>query len=309
MHKPFDTKRRKKRVRKSRKQKLIKYYLVAYIDILAQSESLTKLKHFPQKHEELAEYKKAIMETYVFVEEFRSSFYNYLNIFKNHKTPTLPGIPPQAESILRSMKLMDVKLVFISDTVILYSPIFDDEIPCPQSGIFAVLSAMASTFFSSLAVGKPCRGGIELGPAIVLKEGDIYGYALYKAHELESKVADYPRIVVGDELINFLNVSMMVPQNIDPLLNYRATMSQVCLDLLGKDSDGKNIINYLGEGFKNYCFRETNSTQAMFPESYRFIEASMKTFENGTTDREKENMERYKKLKKYFDENSPRWKR
>jgi hypothetical protein len=35
--------------------------------------------------------------------------------------------------------------------------------------------------------------------------GEIYGTALERAYDLESEVAKYPRIVIGDELSKYLN--------------------------------------------------------------------------------------------------------
>lgn len=55
-----------------------------------------------------------------------------------------------------------------------------------------------------MASKKAFRAGVEVGLGTELDNGEIYGPVLYKAYELESKVAEYPRIVVGKELINYL---------------------------------------------------------------------------------------------------------
>ena len=284
-----------------------KYYLVAYIDVLGQSSILSKLKKLPRTSEENIEFTSAVRDSYGFVRHFRDSFYESVELFKSYKGAPLPSwIPSEGEAILKKMKEMKVKIIVISDTVILYSPIRDDDVPCPQHGIFAVLASMANIFFSALAIEKPCRAGIELGTAIVHDEGDIYGYALYEAHRLESKVADYPRIVVGDELRNYLEFSRSAPRT-DFLTHYSALTSQVCLELFGKDDDGEVILDYLGSSYKKYCFKESESTLAMFPESYRFIEECIKTFEKGKGIKDQEILKKYKKLKCYFEKNISVW--
>jgi hypothetical protein len=230
-----------------------------------------------------------------------------MEMFQNYTEERPPEwIPPEVAPILKKMRAMKVNIIVISDTVILYSPILDEEVSCPQHGVFAVLASMANTFFAALAAGKSCRGGIELGTAIVHDEGDIYGYALYEAHRLESKVAEYPRIVVGNELRNFLESSLSAPR-VDILTNYSALTSQVCLELFGKDNDGELILDYLGPSYKKYCFKENDSTLAMFPEAYRFIEESIKTFEKGNISKDREILDKYKKLKCYFDKNISVW--
>ena len=35
-----------------------------------------------------------------------------------------------------------------------------------------------------------------------------------------------------------------------------------------------------GKGIKKYCFSETESTKAMIPDAYRFIEQGIERFEN-----------------------------
>ena len=44
-----------------------------------------------------------------------------------------------------------------------------------------------------------------MGIAIDVGEGEVYGHALAEALRLESKVAQYPGIAVGEKLISPLN--------------------------------------------------------------------------------------------------------
>jgi len=52
------------------------------------------------------------------------------------------------------------------------------------------------------------RGGIDVGLATEIGPGEIYGTALERAYVLKSKEAEYQRIVIGDELCRYLNVTL-----------------------------------------------------------------------------------------------------
>lgn len=89
-----------------------------------------------------------------------------------------------------------------------------------------------------LSQNTALRGGIELGAATELEEGDIYGPAVAWAHHLESKIATYPRIVIGNGLIDYLKIC----RHDNTLIN-----DIKCLDdMLVSDDDGYTILDWLG---------------------------------------------------------------
>ena len=49
-------------------------------------------------------------------------------------------------------------------------------------------------------MGRPLRGGIDVGLGLEITADEVYGPALERAHYLESRLADYPCVLVGDEL-------------------------------------------------------------------------------------------------------------
>jgi len=107
----------------------------------------------------------------------------------------------------------------------------------------------------SLAEKKAFRAGLDVGIATELKNGEVYGPALFKAYKLESEVAQYPRIVLGNELINYLeNLSRKNPQFPDQNeedIEVCKIMADSCLKMIVKDLDGYLILDYLGEEFRN----------------------------------------------------------
>ena len=52
--------------------------------------------------------------------------------------------------------------------------------------------------------GIPVRGGIDIGVGVDLYPNEVYGPVAASAYKLESEVADYPRIVIGSGLLDYV---------------------------------------------------------------------------------------------------------
>jgi len=121
------------------------------------------------------------------------------------------------------------------------------------NSVYGILMACGSLLLLSLASRKPFRAGIDIGYGIKLPNNEIYGPALFRAYELESNIAQYPRIVVGQQLINFLgNLSLKNPQlekqeAID--IEWCKKIADICLGIIKVDLDGVACIDYLSEDF------------------------------------------------------------
>ncbi len=82
-----------------------------------------------------------------------------------------------------------------------------------------------------------------------ISKKEIYGAALARAYSLESNQAQYPRIVLGPELIDYLHyTASQNPENVQSAISKR--ISERCLDLITIDDDGLPILDYLGETLK-----------------------------------------------------------
>ena len=89
-------------------------------------------------------------------------------------------------------------------------------------GVYAALTSAASTFLTMLAGRQAIRGGIDVGVAVELRDKELYGPALARAYELESKTANYPRVVLGEELIRYIQFQQVRPdENVFPTMNKR----------------------------------------------------------------------------------------
>ena len=89
-------------------------------------------------------------------------------------------------------------------------------------------------------------------------ENEIYGPALSRAYALESKIANYPRVVVGEELIKYLNLIRTLNKNSGLSANDRvnALAAEKSIELLTEDDDGYIIVDYLGSYIRNVFPKE-----------------------------------------------------
>ena len=85
--------------------------------------------------------------------------------------------------------------------------------------------------------------GVELYP------GEIYGAAVANAYELESEIAQYPRIVVGERVVEYLKTHSLNPES-DIYSEFNRSLAEICLGMIAIDFDGNYILDYLGTGFK-----------------------------------------------------------
>ena len=140
-------------------------------------------------------------------------------------------------------------------------------IACVLNGVFAIFSLMGWLCFNGLARGYPIRGAIDVAWGTEVRVGEFYGAAVSNAYDLESKVAQYPRIVVSNETVNFLEVNSLNPAE-DSASVINRELAKLCIAFLAQDKDGYRIINYLGGAFReavlNSTFLETYEPAANF---------------------------------------------
>jgi SOS response regulatory protein OraA/RecX len=159
------------------------------------------------------------------------------------------------------------------------------------------LAATASTFICCISNGWAIRGGIELGLAMEINEGEIYGPALARAYNLESKVADYPRIIIGDELIRYLRL-IAANQISSAEEKAHALLAEKSLRLLKVDNDGYAFLDWLGDDMR--VFQNTE----ILKNAYNFIiQESIGDKEN----RKSKLRFRYSLLRDYVESRLPDW--
>lgn len=217
------------------------HYLVAFIDLLGQKEELLKLKKLPDKEnkEELQHFEEQFKKTYGRAKTLYNAIDGFLkNLYDPAKRPF--------SSILFTN---EVKYKRFADGIAIHLPLMDKGDNIPLEGVNGILLACASAIISFLEQGIPLRGGIDVDLGFEIDEDDVYGPSVVKAYTLENKIAQYPRIVVGEGLIDYLNYASLINgQDYREKLNQQ--MAEKSLDLIVRDTDGYHIIDYMGPGFQ-----------------------------------------------------------
>lgn len=228
------------------------FYLLAFIDVLGQKESFQDLENQPlsDNHPKLIEAHK---QTALFIETLRSSFKDFFDAYTADKEPSVK-VPPEKMDQFKAMLKSNLKHQRFSDSIQAYVCLHTDKYHSNAiNGVFGALLACGGMLLLSLASKKAFRAGVEVGLGTELDNGEIYGPVLYKAYELESKVAEYPRIVVGRELINYLttlaNAHEQLPEQTKEDVELCKLMATNCLKMIVRDLDGVPILDYLGAEF------------------------------------------------------------
>lgn len=231
---------------------LFGYYFVAVIDVLGQRKALQEFRGLPSSKAEMDHFIRAAKQTFGVVEGIRESFRGFYKKYSDPKREFRDELRPEQERIFRRLRRCD-KLSFhgFSDTFFTLVPLGSEtifETAIALNGVVAGLKACSVTMLHALAAGHALRGGIEVGLGAPLRDGDVYGPAISEAHYLESRIALSPRIVIGNELIEYLsdhaNVEGQAPADV-----YIKGIANHCLEFVADDGDCK-ILDYMGEGVR-----------------------------------------------------------
>jgi hypothetical protein len=277
------------------KQLRLGYHLVAFLDVLGQRERFKQL-HLPKTLGEQAEVAEVLRQTAGFVLELRKTFAQQFTTFESAltalKAHTTDPVTP--------------KFVGFSDSFVTSVPLHTDGSPLASiATVFSALTASAVVMLTSLATKHSLRGGIDVGLATEIGPGEIYGTALERAYLLESKEAGYPRIVIGDELWNYLNVarSNFAAQTTPEAKTISAIIDRMLL-LIAVDEDGKRILDYLGPVISELPGTEDKFKNGMIQPLDEFVLAEQQRVMNLD---DPKLIVRYEALRKYVESRLPLW--
>lgn len=210
------------------------------------------------------------------------------------------SLPAEQRAVYDEMKLKRVKTQYWSDGFIRFVCLGDKEIKCPLNGITEIFQFSGYFCLLGLARRHPVRGAIDMAWGVELPRSGLYGPVVANAYELESNVAHYPRIVVGQRVVDFLEERLANTRDShDPLMIANHIRAELCRDMLLRDVDGYWIVHYLGNAFQ---FSVTHTNHRFYHDKARAfvveqLEAHRKS-NNGKL------MTRYRQLLNYFDAHS-----
>ena len=285
-------------------------YVVGFLDLVGQAEVLRQMDSIPTNEEESAVFKHKVLTTLGSVLDLRSTFKQYFRGLmsseeSNRLAETLSG--KAKETFLGFFEVKYGTQLFF-DSVIVYSPLFGDSGSVTTIGVHGIIISGAMSMLLSLAKRKPLRGGMDIGVCTEIGDGDIYGPAVVKAHDLEEKVADYPRIVVGHDLILFLERNICAgAMNLAGhalILKVNAENARIARNIICQDENNVPIIDFLGESIAE-MFGADSVVQLAVKEARLYVASE---FDRFSREGNEKLARRYARLNRYCESRAKVWK-
>lgn len=278
-------------------------YCVSFIDLLGQRTALKGQGLLPPFESEIERNKlnAALRKSVGAIIKLQSQAEDMLREIINPRpdSPFRAALPPEQHAIWDEMNVTRVKTQRWSDGLVSFLCLGDTDVKCRMNGVFGLFGLAGTLCLLGLATRQPVRGAIEVAWGVELNPGELYGAAVARAYELESEVAQYPRIVVGAEAVKLLKVHSANPGQDVYSRNDRA-LAELCLGMLAQDVDGNWLVHYLGEGFQNAVSH--NHHAELYSRAKKFVYEQLN--EHHANSNTKLAL-RYSHLLHYFDEHPP----
>jgi membrane protein implicated in regulation of membrane protease activity len=272
------------------------YHLVAFLDVQGQRERFRELQ-LPKNPEETAAVAEVLRQTAGFVLELRQAFDEQFERFEAGATSMMKRHTQQP---------VRPKFVGFSDSFIASVPLRNDSGDLlPIVRVFSALSAAAVVMLICLASKHPLRGGIDVGLATEIGPQEIYGAALESAYLLESEEAGYPRIVVGDELWRYFSGELAKFRGqTTAVAQALAAITQRMMGLIATDTDGKRILDYLGQTMVQHAGPGGGQKDVLVRRAYDFVLAEQKRIVGAKNSKL---IPRYEAFRGYVESRLPLW--
>ncbi len=274
-----------------RKNYTLGHHLVAFLDVLGQRERFRQLE-LPKTPEDHARVEQVLKDTAGFVSDLLDSFRKQFEAFE-------AGI---ASGPLHVQDSVRPNFVGFSDSFVASVALRNDRgdvIPIVR--VFSALFAASILMLISLSNKHALRGGIDVGLATELAAGEIYGAALERAYLLECQRAQYPHILIGDELWRYLSTAFVeFGKSATPSAKAAKAIVQKMMQLVSTDTDGERILDYLGPVLAELM--KPREAKIMVQPAYDFVVAEQQRL---LSIGDAKLGERYRLLRQYFESRLP----
>jgi hypothetical protein len=226
------------------------FWFVAFFDLLGIREKYLETDYFPMDAAGMSALLTKLKNSVGVVQGLRSQLDRFEGGMNDPSHDArLDGLPPGTRALVKELRQTRAIRVNFSDAIMLQSPLAPDGGNFPLRGIYDALQKCAAMMMISLAAGHPIRGGLDVGTGI-LDGGELFGAAPVKAYLLESKCAQYPRLVVGDSLITRL-IHAQQSENGGVRGQVERQIAERLLSFLTRDDfDQRWIVDYAGPAFR-----------------------------------------------------------
>lgn len=223
------------------------YWLVAFIDLLGQKSAFLKTDYVPAvgNPEQLKAFITEVKASVGVIRGMRNHLERFRTAFNSiEPDPRFDVLRAPAREVALRARESRVRQHRISDGIMLACPLTAEVGHFPLRGVVEIILACATQMSLQLAAGRPLRGGMDVGTAMEV-DGELFGAAMVKAYVLESTCAQYPRLVVGDTMREYLKTCVERGDTIE-----RAMAARV-IELITRDEfDGRWMVDYAGAAFR-----------------------------------------------------------
>jgi hypothetical protein len=225
------------------------YYLVVFLDLLGQRESIRKITSLPNQENEKEKFIELVKNSLGKVKLIRDAFQTYFDA-SNSNIPNTELVPPEhREEFIISQKC-EIHFYGLSDSVVIAVPLTSTFENCTAiNGVYSAFIATCGIGLIALSGETSIRAGLDIGIATQIDDREIYGPAFERAVYLEGQLAEYPRFLVGNELISYLTwVENQEPQTRFGVIAKNTAMW--CKKMIIQDTDGRFMLDFLGAKLK-----------------------------------------------------------
>jgi len=272
-------------------------YCISFVDLLGQRAEYKSEGLLPQSENERQPFLDKIRRTINPIYHLQKDAAQYMDAALNYQGPFKKNLSKDQQKQYDQMREIKIKQQRWSDGLVYFISLQQENAKCPINGIFHIFGTVGCLCFLGLCRKHPIRGSVDISWGVELHPGELYGAAVANAYELESEVAQYPRIVIGERVVNYLDAYFQNPDS-DIFSEFNRNLAEKCLGMIAIDFDGNYILNYLGQEFKKSIIKAEHEN--LFKLAFQFVNEQLEYW------REKKNTKlsmRYNHLFSYFQSN------
>jgi hypothetical protein len=280
------------------------FWFVAFFDLLGIRERYLETDYFPVNDDERSALFKKLKNGVGVVQALRRNLAQY-EAGLNHPDhdARISGLPIGARALVTELRQTRAIRANVSDSIILACPLAPDSNNFPIRAIYDAFHKCTSMMLTSLAAGHPIRGGLDVGTGI-LDGGELFGAAPVKSYLLESKCAQYPRLVAGDTLVEYL-VHAQHTKTDGVRGQVERQVAERLLSFLKRDDfDQRWIVDYAGAAFRR-AMADVPGVDGLLQRALAFAVKSRYEFAQRRDEKGTKLLARYEALVRYLESSGP----
>ena len=244
------------------------HYCISFVDLLGQRAEYKGEGLLPQSEPDMLRFLEKVRSTINPIYHLQKDASDFIKSALSYEGPLRKRLPGPQQEVYDKMLEIKLKHQRWSDGLVYFVSLQQDNVKCPVVGIFHLLGTVGTLCFLGLCKKRPLRGSVDISWGVELHPGEIYGAAVANAYELESEIAQYPRIVIGERVVDYLKTTLRHPQS-GIFGEFDRSLAEICLGLITIDFDGNYILDYLGTGFKESITKSRHDR--LFKLAFQFV--------------------------------------